>query len=280
MKLVLTTVFGPGNTDIAEAHVRFHLNAGVDLVLAAVEDDRTGETLRALGDRVRVERSGEAAGELRTRLARQAGMEHDADWVISSGPREFWWPRGENLKEVLAPIPERYTVVQGLRRDFVPGGGEGFSAERATLRPSLEHAAPTGNADLLRPVFRADPEVELEGNGAVQLRRNVPLRAWYPIEVLHFPRDAEPRDDVDLVEDVRLRDALQSLDAGESPLRFRVPDIVEDARYAVECAAVGEVDLPRLEQYVTELEQRIEWLEQRFWPRVLRRVARIAGRSS
>ena len=280
MKLVLTTAFGPGDSDIAEAHVRFHLDAGVDVVLAAVEDDPTGEALRALGDRVRVERSGAADAELRTRLARQAGTEHEADWVISSGPREFWWPRGENLKEVLAPIPERYTVVQGLRRDFVPAGGGDFSVERATLRPSLEHGVPTDGAALLRPVFRADPEVELESNGAVQLRRNVPLRAWYPIEVMHFPRDAQPPDDVELVEDIRLRDALQSLDAGESPLRFRVPDIVEDARYAVECAAVGEVNLPRLEQYVTELEQRIEWLEQRFWPRVLRRVARIAGRSS
>jgi hypothetical protein len=200
--------------------------------------------------------------------------------VISSGAREFWWPRGENLKEVLAPIPERYTIVQGLRRDFVPVGGGGFSAERATMRPSLEHGAPTDGPALLRPVFRADPGVEVDSSGAVRLRRNVPLRAWYPIEVLHFPRDAEPRDDVELVEDLRLRDALHSLDGGESPVRFRVPDIVEDARYAVECAAVGEVDLPRLEQYVTELEQRIEWLEQRFWPRVLRRVARIAGRSS
>jgi hypothetical protein len=278
MKLVLTTVFGPRDSDIAEAQVRFHLNAGVDVALAAVEDDRTGEALGALGDRVRVERRGGFDAELRTRLARQAATEHEADWVISSGAREFWWPRGENLKEVLAPIPERYTVVQGLRRDFAPADGEGFSA--ATLRPSLEHGAPADAVALLRPVFRADPEVELESNGAVRLRRYVPLRAWYPIEVLHFPRDAQPRDDVELVEDLRLRDTLQSLDAGELPLRFRVPDIVEDARYAVECAAVGEVDLPRLEQYVTELEQRIEWLEQRFWPRVLRRVARIAGRSS
>jgi hypothetical protein len=280
MKLVLTIVFGAGDADIAEAHVRFHLNAGVDVVLAAVEDDGTGEALRALGDRVRVERSGAADAELRTRLARQAATEHEADWLISSGPREFWWPRGENLKEVLAPIPERYTVVQGLRRDFVPAGGEGFSAERATLRSTLEHGVPADGTTLLRPVFRADPEVEFDSNGGVQLRRYVPLRAWYPIEVLHFPRAAQPRKDVELVEDIRLRDALQSLDAGESLLRFRVPDIVEDARYAVECAAVGEVDLPRLEQYVTELEQRIEWLEQRFWPRVLRRVARIAGRSS
>jgi hypothetical protein len=280
MKLVLTTVFGSDAADVAEQNVRFHLNAGVDLVLAAVGDDRTVEGLRSFGDRVRLEPSEGREDELRTRLARQAVTAHGADWVISSGAREFWWPRGEDLKEVLAPIPERYTIVQGLRRDFVPSAGEGSAAERATLRPSLENAPPTDATALLRPVFRADPEVELEGDGAVQLRRNVPLRAWYPIEVLHFPLDALPGDGSDLVEDTRLRDALRSLEAGESSLRFRVPDIVEDARYAVECAAVGEVDLPRLEQYVTELEQRIEWLEQRFWPRVLRRVARVAGRSS
>jgi len=280
MRLVLTTVFASDDADVAEENVGFHLNAGVDLVLAAVGDERAGEALRSFGDRVRLERAESSEGELRTRLARQAVTEHGADWVISSGAREFWWPRGEDLKEVLAPIPERYTIVQGLRRDFVPAAGDRSSAERATLRPSLEHAPPSGATALLRPVFRADPEVEINVDGAVQLRRSVPLRAWYPIEVLHFPRDAGPRDDQELVEDTRLRDALKSLQTGESPLRFRVPDIVEDARYAVECAAVGEVDLPRLEQYVTELEQRIEWLEQRFWPRVLRRVARIAGRSS
>jgi hypothetical protein len=280
MRLVLTIVLDRDEADFAEANARFHLNAGVDLILAAVEDGGAGEALRSFGDRVRVEPREGSDGELRTRLARQAVSEEGADWVISGEVREFWWPRGESLKEVLAPIPERYTIVQGLRRDFAGTAGEGSFAERATSRPSLEHAPPSADTTLLRPVFRADPEVVVARDGAVELRRNVPLRAWYPIEVLHFPREAQPRDDQELVEDTRLRDALQSLQAGESPLRFRVPDIVEDARYAVECAAVGEVDLPRLEQYVTELEQRIEWLEQRFWPRVLRRVARIAGRSS
>jgi len=61
-------------------------------------------------------------------------------------------------------------------------------------------------------------------------------------------------------------------------ISFRTPDVVDDAAYAVECAAVGEVDLPRLEQYVSELEQRVGWLEQRFWPRFLRTAARLVGR--
>ena len=95
----------------------------------------------------------------------------------------------------------------------------------------------------------------------------MPLRAWYPLEVLTLVAG-----NGGAVEDTRLREAL----AGR-PV-FRTPDIVDDAAYAVECADVGEVDLPRLEAYVAELEQRIAFLEERFWPRVLRRLSRI-GRS-
>jgi len=133
---------------------------------------------------------------------------------------------------------------------------------------------------LLRPVFRADAEVVVQSGHAVELRRSVPLRGWYPIEIMSAAREVATDDDEDLVEDTRLRDALLALRSGQAPLTFRVPDIVEDARYAVECAAVGEVDLPRLEQYVTELERRVDWLEQRFWPRVIRRLASLARRPS
>jgi hypothetical protein len=267
MKLVLTIVFDGDDPEATEANVAFHLAAGADLVLAAVRDDRVAAALQSFGDRVQVERGSGQSG-LRTSLARQAATDHAADWVISADGDEFWWPRGENLKEVLAPIPGRYTIVQGLRREFPPG--------ESTRRSSPED----GRGAVLRPAFRADPAVVVDGDGMVSLPRTVPLRAWYPIEVMYFGSQAPAHDYSALVEDTRLQNALRSIRNGEAPITFRVPDIVEDARYAVECAAVGEVDLPRLEQYVTELEQRVEWLEQRFWPRVLRRVARIAGRSS
>jgi hypothetical protein len=268
MRLVLTTVFHGDDPDRANAHVAFHLNAGVDFVLAVALDDRVAAALRSFGDQVQVEQRGAEDSELRTDLARRAVREHGADWIISAEAEEFWWPRGENLKEVLSPIPERYTIVQGLRRDFPPG--------EDTRRSSPED----GHGAVLRPVFRSDPNVVVDATGAVALRRSVPMRAWYPIEVMYFGPHVQRHGDSALVEDARLQHALQSIRDGRTPLTFRVPDIVEDARYAVECAAVGEVDLPRLEQYVTELEQRVEWLEQRFWSRVLRRVARIAGRSS
>lgn len=267
MKLVVTTVLDGGDTAAATDFVAFHLAAGADLVLAAVKNDGVAAALESFGDRVQVDGGGES-GDRRTELARRATTRHAADWVISADAAEFWWPRGEDLKEVLAPIPERYTVVQALRRDFPSG--------ESSRRSSPED----GKGAVLRPVFRADPAVVVAPDGTVSLPRNVPLRAWYPIEVMYFGPQPQSRDDAALVDDTRLQRALGALRNGEERLTFRVPDIVEDARYAVECAAVGEVDLPRLEQYVTELEQRVEWLEQRLWQRVLRRVARIAGRSA
>jgi hypothetical protein len=298
MKLVLTLA-ARAPSDVLDAQIAFHLNAGVDLVVAAIEEspmqlmDLLGPYERA--GYLRVLRDG---ADVRTRAARLAATEYGADWVINAEADEFWWPRAGSLKDVLGPIPPRYTMLQGLRREFAAGPDEDASfSERMTLRRStLDEAGPPAAA--LRSVHRADPEVVVGMDGTVELRRPVPLRAWYPIEVFHFPTaevGRTPGDDPPLVVDTRLRDALRTLqkgaetatvtagsfalpEKGVSLLSFPTPDVVDDAAYAVECAAVGEVDLPRLEEYVTELEQRIGWLEQRFWPRVLRWASRLLQR--
>ena len=67
--------------------------------------------------------------------------------------------------------------------------------------------------------------------------------------------------DGSLVVDMRLRDALAARVSS-----FPVPSIVDDSSYAVECAAVGEVDLVRLDRQIRDLELRIAELEARFWP--------------
>jgi hypothetical protein len=298
VKLVQTLVVRD-DADVVDAQIAYHLNAGVDFVIAAVEGSRPAP--KDVLDRyvregyLRVLSDGVADAERRTRMARLAATEHGADWVINSETNEFWWPRGESLKDVLAPIPPRYTIVQALRRELVaqPGDAELF-ADRMTRRRSLQDGSHNRSpASMLRPVHRADPEVVVHPGGTVEVSRPVPLRAWYPIEVFQLPTAGEeelPGDS--LVEDTRLRDALRSLredgastsfalpSSGGSRLSFRTPDVVDDAAYAVDCAAVGEVDLPRLEEYVTELEQRIGWLEQRFWPRALRSASRLLRRRS
>jgi hypothetical protein len=113
--------------------------------------------------------------------------------------------------------------------------------------------------------------------------RRVPLRAWYPLVVFGYPEVGAPdRPRIDagladgsLVVDTRLRDAL-----AEGTTSFPVPSIVDDSSYAVECAAVGEVDLVRLDRQIRALELRIAELEARFWPRIRQRLRRIAGRPS
>jgi hypothetical protein len=298
VKLVQTLVVR-GEADLLDAQIAYHLSAGVDFVIASVSRsaEATSDVLKRYesGGHLRLlPEEAPSRVDVRTHMARLAATEHEADWVINSEPGEFWWPRAENLKDVLAPIPPRYTIVQALRRPFLSRQGAGRFSERMTVRRSLREgeAMPGSPATLLRPLHRADPRVVVHADGTVELPRTVPLRAWYPIEVFDFSGD-EAEDEIpddSLVDDTRLRDVLRALGVGgestvalsvrsENGLVFPVPDVVEDASYAVECAAVGEVDLPRLEQYITDLEQRIDWLEQRFWPRVLRRVARIAGRS-
>ena len=300
MRLVLT-LLGEGGAEVVEAQLAFHLHAAVDVVLVpdGAGEDEIGEVLAAYERRGTIRRApvdGDEADRY-TRLARLAATEHGADWVISARAGEFWWPRGGSLKDVLSRIPERYTIVNGLRRPFAwqPEDGESF-AERMTVRGSLESSASpdgTGPSELLRPVHRADPQVAIARNGRVTLGRSVPVRAWYPIEVLSF-LETDEAPPSSLVEDVRLRDALRALRTSESAaapgeryalpeeaarrLTIPVPDIVEDAAYAVECAAVGVVVLPGLERDIARLEDRVAWLEQRFWPRVQRTAARLLRR--
>jgi hypothetical protein len=235
-------------------------------------------------------------------MARLAVSEHGADWVVSSSSREYWWPRGESLKDVLAVIPKRYAIVQALLRTVASQRlevqliGEDWTARSSLLGPGSGEGNPKR---LMRPVYRAEPEMVVDPEDWTLGGRRVPLRAWYPIEVFHVPRaktsaDGDPAlEDViakgELVVDTRLRDALRNLrDAGtgkfalpaegRSRLAFPVPNIVDDASYAVECAAVGEVDLVRLDAQIRTLELRIAALEARIWPRVRRALRRLARR--
>lgn len=196
MKLVMT-VIARDEADIIDAQLAFHLNAGVDFVVATDHASQDGTTeiferyeregylrlIREQGDFREV--------EWRTSMARLAASELDADWVFASDADEFWLPRGPDLKDVLAAIPSRYGIVRAFWRPFVPRpDGGSFFAERMTAR--LAATAPINDPlSQWRPnakvVHRARPDVVVvRGNHAVEADL-VPLRGWYPIEVLHFP---------------------------------------------------------------------------------------------
>ena len=198
MKLVMT-LLARDEADVIDANVSFHLNAGVDFVIATdnLSQDGTTEILEQYARTGQLHLIREPGEYLRqadwiTRMGQLAATEYAADWVIHSDADEFWWPRGDSLKDVLASIPVRYGIVRALLRHFVPRPEDGNSfAERMIVRMSA--TSPINDPrSLFRPnlkiIHRADPNVNVS-IGAQRLIDSsfVPLRCWYPVEFFHFP---------------------------------------------------------------------------------------------
>jgi hypothetical protein len=198
MKLVMT-LLARDEVDVVDAQVAFHLNAGVDFVIAMdnLSEDGTREILESYAREGHLHLIREDSPYLQqadwiTRMGRLAATDFGADWIIHSDTDEFWWPRGESLKDVLASVPQRYGIVRALLRQFVPRPDDrSFFAERMVVR--LSAPAPINDPrSLFRPnlkvIHRADPNVTVS-IGAQRLIDSsfAPLRGWYPIEFLHFP---------------------------------------------------------------------------------------------
>lgn len=196
MKLVMVLT-ARDDADVVDAQIAFHLNAGVDFIVAS--DHSTGdgtsdvlESYARAGYLHRLDaRVVSGAAEWRTRMARIAIDEFGADWIIDSDADEFWLPRAETLKDTLVAIPPRYGLVQALARVFPPRPGDAFFADRMTVRRALvdiREDESMGRLDwALRPIHRASPTVTVGGERDATLDGRVPLRAWYPVEVLRFP---------------------------------------------------------------------------------------------
>jgi Glycosyl transferase family 2 len=197
MKLAMT-VLARDEADVIDAQIAFHLHAGVDFVIATDNRSRDGTTnileryeragvlhlLREDGDDMRQD-------EWVTRMARMAATDFGAEWVVNADADEFWWPRGGSLREVLSAVPKRYGVVRGCWRHFLPRPHDGaFFAERMTVRLA-EPAFPGDKRTIFhahqKVAHRGAPDVTIEaGNHNAAGAGLEPVRAWHPVEVLHF----------------------------------------------------------------------------------------------
>jgi Glycosyl transferase family 2 len=199
MRLIMTLLVRD-EEDVLDEQLAYHLGAGVSFVIATDHrsQDRTPEILESYARRgvLRILREEGEFGHQsawQSRMARLAATEHAADWVIHSDADEFWWPRGPSLPDVLGAVDQRYGVVHGLVRNFVPRRDDhGWFGDRMTLR--FAGSAPINDpATPFRPVVkvahRGDPGVVVGGGGAHQVFgvRGDVLRAWHPLEVLHVP---------------------------------------------------------------------------------------------
>src|SRR5213592_4254980 len=100
MRLVMTLLVR-NEADIVDAHLAFHLHAGVDFVIATDtgSDDGTIEILESYAREglLHVIHDSDPEflqTEVVTQMARLAATGFAADWVINSDADEFWCPRG------------------------------------------------------------------------------------------------------------------------------------------------------------------------------------------
>jgi hypothetical protein len=99
---------------------------------------------------------------------------------------------------VLGSIPARYGLVQSFVRHFVPVPDDGRPfQERLTLR--LAAQAPVNDPrspwrPFRKMIHRGHPKAEVvEGSHSIGGTGFVPMRGWYPVEVLHFPIRSAPQ---------------------------------------------------------------------------------------
>jgi hypothetical protein len=255
MKLVLASRVGAA-AEALEAHVDFHLGAGVDAVFIGVSDADVRERLARRAD-VHVVEPG-------TDELVRAAAEDGADWVIESGVNEFWWPRGGTLKELLELVSPAFGSVQALTRQFV--------SVTQKEEPFLER--------MIHRLVHSPPERRCArrtgGDGDI-------VRGWYPIEVLRFPVNDGADGVYDehalrrgvehgvLSVDTRVRDALRALADGRAP-EFGRTDLVEEARFAADLAVLGETEIAQAGDRMDEFEARLSALESSFTEAVKRKL--------
>jgi len=196
--MLVLTLLVRDEADIVEANVAFHLNAGVDFVIAT--DHRSEVGSREILERferegvvrlIREDGPGFDSQQLRTRMARMAAAEYGAHWVIGADADEFFWPHGGSLPEVLAAVPPRFGVVRAAWEVFVARtGGAGFFAERMTARLSpgawLSHPRSSFKPDV-KIAHRGSRTVVVQGGNHRLLSAGLEPAPWSPMEVLHFP---------------------------------------------------------------------------------------------
>jgi hypothetical protein len=195
VRIVLTLVVRD-EVDIVDAQIAYHLNAGVEVVVATDHQSEDGTTAVLEGyERLGLLHLQRVSGPVcedvwRTDMARYAARELGADWVINTDADEFWVPRRGSIREAFAAVPAEFGAVEAVSRHFVPRpDDERRFGDRMTLRFSAD--APLN--DPLSPyrphgkvAHRGDRDVVVH-HGAHRVEGPVPLVGWHPFDVFHFP---------------------------------------------------------------------------------------------
>ncbi len=194
MKLVMTLLVRD-EEDILREHLDFHLAQGVDeiILMDNLSSDRTAEIAKEY------ERAGHlqyvfqpqddfSQGRWVTQMARRAGRELKADWVINSDADEFWWPHFGSLKDALGSTENERLAASVERTNFVAraDNGEPFWRRMDVRRVVSVNCLGQPVPGKVAHRARADVVVE-QGNHRIAVGGHVVPPVAAPITILHFP---------------------------------------------------------------------------------------------
>ena len=160
--------------DIVDEQISFHLDAGVDFVVATDNrsQDGTTEILERHAREGHLHLIREPGDDLRqtewvTRMAQLAATDFGADWVINTDADEFWWPQGFGVEGGPGRRPgalrRRARRVAQLRpaprrRATVPRATDRAARDARVPPPPAEHALEVGAPrDRRRPGRAREP---------------------------------------------------------------------------------------------------------------------------
>ena len=193
---IIMTLLCRDEEDIIGYNIAFHLDQGVDFVIATdnASRDRTPLLLERFERQGRLHLIREPSlthdqGVWVTRMARMAAKRFDADWVINSDADEFWLPRTGTLRDVLAALPRAVESPAVPTLDMVPPRDQGARFfEQMVIHLTGERTIHGIRADA-KACHRAYADVRIaQGNHHVK-RRGVlmPAHTEHPLQILHFP---------------------------------------------------------------------------------------------
>ena len=130
LKVVLTLLVRD-EIDIIQSNINYHLNMGVDYIIATDNGSVDGTTylLKEFENTGQLEYIYQPDRDFSqdiwvTRMARRAYDHYGADWVINCDSDEFFVPKSEalrgSLKDALNRVPKHVDVISTNRHDFVP----------------------------------------------------------------------------------------------------------------------------------------------------------------
>ena len=113
--------------DILKENIDFHLNQGVDFIIATDNRsvDLSKEILKEYEKKGFLHYIYEPEDNYNqhawvTKMARLASNHYKAEWVINNDADEFWWPcHHVDLKTAFASVSEKTTIIHAERKNFI-----------------------------------------------------------------------------------------------------------------------------------------------------------------